>query len=134
MKKNEQTPGFGFPKSERLKSRKEIGTLFKSGSSIGVYPLRAVWKVGQDIEKMGALQVAVSVPKKKFRRAVDRNRLRRQVRESYRLRRGQLNMQVIPPVSLMILYTGVEALPYTVIDAAMNRMLRKLQAAWQESN
>ncbi|MFM8451081.1 MAG: ribonuclease P protein component, partial [Haliscomenobacter sp.] len=97
-------PGFGFPKSERLKSRKEIGTLFKSGSSIGVYPLRAVWKVGQDIEKMGALQVAVSVPKKKFRRAVDRNRLRRQVRESYRLRRGQLNMQVIPPVSLMILY------------------------------
>jgi len=134
MKKNEQMPGFGFPKSERLKSRKEIGTLFKSGSSIGVYPLRAVWKVGQDIEKMGALQVAVSVPKKKFRRAVDRNRLRRQVRESYRLRRGQLNMQVIPPVSLMILYTGVEALPYTVIDAAMNRMLRKLQAAWQESN
>lgn len=134
MKKNEQIPGFGFPKSERLKSRKEIGTLFKSGSSIGVYPLRAVWKVGQDIEKMGALQVAVSVPKKKFRRAVDRNRLRRQVRESYRLRRGQLNMQVIPPVSLMILYTGVEALPYTMIDAAMNRMLRKLQAAWQESN
>ena len=133
MKKTEPMPDFSFRKNERLKSRKTIGMLFKSGSSFGVYPLRAVWQVGQNSGELGAFQVAVSVPKKKFRKAVDRNRLRRQVKEAYRLHRNQLDFEVLPSVSLMILYTGVEALPYAVIDAAMVRMLRKLQAALRES-
>ncbi len=121
-------PGYRFVKNERLKSSKTIGQLFKSGSSFGMYPLRAVWKLVEQNPEKSMLQIAVSVPKKKFPKAVDRNRLRRQVREAFRLHKhrfGQLATDT-PPIALMILYTGVEALPYATIETAMIRMLKRL--------
>lgn len=120
--------GYRFVKNERLKSSKTIGQLFKSGSSFGMYPLRAVWKLVEQNPEKSMLQIAVSVPKKKFPRAVDRNRLRRQVREAFRLHKHRFEQIVsdAPPIALMILYTGVEALPYSTIETAMIRMLKRL--------
>ena len=85
-----------FPKQEKLISRKLIDILFAGGrsKSLSAYPLRLVFAVldGDDealevkgrATKMADAQVLVSVPKKCFKHAVDRNRVKRQVREAYR--------------------------------------------------
>lgn len=72
-----------FTKQERLVSRKRIDMLFSGSRSVAAYPLRAVYinkvRAGED-----AVQLLISVPKKRFHHAVDRNRVKRQIREAYR--------------------------------------------------
>lgn len=72
-----------FTKQERLVSRKRIDMLFSGSRSVVAYPLRAVYinkvRAGED-----AVQLLISVPKKRFHHAVDRNRVKRQIREAYR--------------------------------------------------
>lgn len=79
---------FRLTKEERLSSKQVIDRLFSGGSgSMAVYPLRVVWMVTtrQPDDQTPPVRMLVSVPKKRFRHAVDRNRLKRQVREAFRL-------------------------------------------------
>jgi len=70
-------------KAERLRSRKTISLLFEKGKSITMHPLKMLWL--QTPNKEGSiLQFTLAVPKKNFKRAVDRNRLKRQMREAMR--------------------------------------------------
>lgn len=80
-------------KKERLCSRTLIEKLFdKSGSrSMSAYPLRAVWRLSELRAGENSLQMMVSVPKKCFKRAVKRNRVKRQVREAFRLHKAKLS-------------------------------------------
>lgn len=72
-----------LPKSERLFLRDNIRTLFSSGSkSVPRYPVRMVYRFVEESETPAA--ILVSVPKKHFKRAVKRNRVKRQIREAYR--------------------------------------------------
>ena len=71
---------YTFHRDERLKSRKVIGMLFKEGKSFGQYPLRVVYMPVEERRSDFPAQFTVSVPKKKFPKAVSRNRIRRQVR------------------------------------------------------
>lgn len=121
-----------FTRDERLKSRKVISRLFQEGQSFAQYPLRFVWLVTpppENIQPCSPLQFTVSVPKKRFKHAVDRNRLRRQIREAYRLHKEKL-YTVLPDtgntISLMVIYTGATALPYTIIAEAMYQALGRL--------
>lgn len=79
---------FRLTKEERLSSKQVIDRLFSGGSgSMAVYPLRVVWMVTtrQPDDQTPPVRMLVSVPKKRFHHAVDRNRLKRQVREAFRL-------------------------------------------------
>ncbi len=114
-----------FGTEVRLKSKKRIEKLFKSGHSFGMYPLRAVWDPVEQNPKNCPIQIGVSVAKKKFPHAVDRNRLRRQVREAFRIHQGLIGTDH-QPIALMVLYTATEALPFLVIEAAMVRLLKKI--------
>lgn len=119
---------FVFTKEERLKSRKVINRLFKEGQSFGQYPLRLVWLVLEEPLSTTPVQFSVSVPKKRFRRATVRNRIKRQIREAYRLNKNQLydKLQIGQhQVVLMVIYTGKEALPYGDIENAMQQMIRR---------
>ena len=69
--------------------------------------------------------MGVSVAKKKFPHAVDRNRIRRQVREAFRIQQGLLT-GIERPVVLMVLYTAAETLPFGDIEGAMTRLLKKM--------
>lgn len=74
------------------------------------------------------VQFTVSVPKKKFKKAVDRNRLRRQIREAYRLHKQLVYtaLQSKPTrYALMVIYVAKEGLPYAEIESNMNRGLRR---------
>ena len=80
----------GFPKQERIVSQKQIEELFTSGQShsLTAFPLRAVF-LNQDEnenedEKQNAVKLLLSVPKRRFKHAVDRNRVKRQLREAFR--------------------------------------------------
>lgn len=83
-----------LPKSERLSSKAVIDRLFSGGNgSMAAFPLRAVWMVSecsQDSAAVPLVRMMISVPKKRFHHAVDRNRMKRQVREAFRLNKQKL--------------------------------------------
>src|SRR5690606_34395065 len=78
-----------FSKAERLCSKKLITQLFSKGSAFNLYPLRFVI-LKAEAPGTGFPQVLISVSKKYFKRAHDRNRLKRQIREAYRLNKTKL--------------------------------------------
>ena len=86
----------GFPKRERIVSKKQIETLFNGGNSCSVtaFPLRAVYMQKERQDTHEAVEVLVSVSKKRFHHAVDRNRVKRQVREAYRLQKSVIAERV----------------------------------------
>ena len=75
-----------FRKRERMVSQRLIDDLFAGGSSrsVAAFPLRAVYKLRERNDHDEPLQMLISVPKKHFHHAVDRNRVKRQVREAWR--------------------------------------------------
>lgn len=106
--KAERPSLYTFSKEERLCSKRLIALLFSKGSSFNVYPLRFVYYAPQDAPP-GQPQVLISVSKRYFKRATDRNRLKRQIREAYRLNKHILyqNPEQAPQL-LGILYIGKE--------------------------
>ena len=126
-----------FKKEERLKSRKVINRLFREGQSFSQYPLRLVWLKMEPPLSDAPVQFTVSVPKKRFRKAVARNRIKRQVREAYRLNKHKLYYLVNryaeerEQVAFMVIYVGKEALPYQVIEKAIRQMIRRLSKKFQ---
>lgn len=127
-------PDFQFKKNERLASRKVIAALFKEGQSFAQYPLRVVWLPVESAAEGAPAQFALSVPKKKFPKAVHRNRMRRLVREAWRLNKHGLYESAPAEgsgLAVMVLYTGVEELPFAVIEAAMKQLIRRLSKKWR---
>jgi ribonuclease P protein component len=80
---------FSYPVSEKLKSKKIIDLLFSEGKSVSKYPLRLVY-ITHDYEENVPLKMGVSVSKKHFKKAVDRNYFKRVLRECYRLNKSIL--------------------------------------------
>ena len=82
---------FRFPKAERLKSRKQIDLLFAGGKAFSVFPVRTIYRF-HTAEK-GSLKAGFTASKKHFKKAVDRNRIKRLLREAYRLQKQELCLQ-----------------------------------------
>lgn len=119
---------FTFKRLERLKSRKLIEALFKDGQSFGAYPLRLVWREIQPPVSSYPIQFTVSVSKKKFKKAVQRNRIKRQVREAWRLNKPRLYKALQPSgkqFAFMVLYTANELFEYQEIEKSMQKIIRK---------
>ncbi|MBQ0733755.1 ribonuclease P protein component [Aquimarina celericrescens] len=112
-----------FNKKERLKSKKEIELLFSEGKSISKYPIRLVYKK-TCFEDGTNIKAAVSVSKRHFKNAVDRNRIKRLLRESYRK-----NKYIVPNTThqfaFMFLYSGKEIPEYKLIESRIKGILQK---------
>ena len=80
---------FSLKKNERLRSKNDIDKLFTSGESFVIYPFRNVYKFS-DSNFSSKASILISIPKKRFKRAVKRNLLRRRTREAYRLNKNSL--------------------------------------------
>ena len=93
-----------FRKEERIVSNLLIETLFEKGNSqsLSAYPLRAVYLRTEHREGCAPVQLLISVPKKKFKHAVDRNRVKRQIREAYRKNKALLEGKVDEGQMLLI--------------------------------
>ena len=88
---------FTFRKHEKLKSRKLIGKLFEEGKSVKKFPLRLVYLQTEHTSD-SKIQAGFSVPKRNFKRAVDRNRIKRLMREAYRLNQSLTDSLAHTPV------------------------------------
>jgi ribonuclease P protein component len=109
---------YAFPKEEHLCRKKLIEELFgKQSSSFGVYPLRLVY-TKTAAPTTAPPQVLISVSKRSFKRAVDRNRLKRLIREAYRLNKYRLTEQPNGhQVALLgIIFTGKEKSPLALVE------------------
>jgi len=95
------TMKYTLGKEERLKSRKIIGRLYAEGKSIKAYPLRMMYLQTAHTSDFPC-QVGVSVPKRNFKRAVDRNRIKRLLRESYRLEKYTVYSEVNEKIIIKI--------------------------------
>ena len=95
-----------FRKQERIVSTKLIETLFEKGSShsVAAFPLRAVYVEIERQAGCAQVQVLISIPKKRFKHAVDRNRVKRQVREAYRHHKEILGGKVAEDQQLLIAF------------------------------
>jgi len=129
-------PRLTFSKNERLNSLKEIDLLFKEGKSVTTSPIRLIWiETGPREGDSPAVRVMFAVPKKRFSKAVDRNRVRRLLRESYRLEKNRLFEKIGSGMAynLAIVFTGNEIPDYGTIQKALiqalERWLKKITPA-----
>ena len=123
-------PRLTFKKEERLTSKKVFELLFNSGKSFTTSPFRLVWVETKPTGSFPA-QLGISVPKRSFAKAVDRNTLKRRIRESYR-KNKQMLYEVLRKknhtIALMIIYIAKEEFPYQEIEKKMIVSLQKLAA------
>ena len=115
---------FKYPKNEKLKSKITIGLLFTEGKSVSKFPLRLVYKAGTfgESEK---IKMGVSVSKKNFKKAVDRNYFKRILRETYRLNKHLLIDNLDQPYSFMFFYQTKDRLTYEEINTKTIQLFEK---------
>ena len=119
-------PSNSFHKEERLKSRDIISQIFKEGKSIKSYPLRVVWIEIEPPKSEFPFQFSLSVPRRAFPKANQRNLLRRRIREAYRCNKQLLfeNLSAgTPQYGLMVIYTAKEILPFQDIEKATRKWM-----------
>ena len=129
-----ETTSFTFTIAERLKSRRMIGSLFTGTGEQAflAYPLRVVWLPFPDHffpTPTAKIQVMVSAPKKQFKTANARNRIKRLVREAWRLHKHEYYQQVPEdkaPIALLLMYIAKEELTFAEIEAGVVKAIRKL--------
>ncbi|WNW01137.1 ribonuclease P protein component [Tenacibaculum sp. HL-MS23] len=113
---------FTLGQQERLKSKKLIEKLYEEGKSIKVFPLRMVYIQTEHTSKF-PVQVGVSVPKRNFKSAVDRNRIKRLLRETYRKEKHTIYDAVNQPHVFMISYIARDEWTYADIERKMQKLL-----------
>jgi ribonuclease P protein component len=120
---------FTLRKDERLKSRKQIEKLFAEGKSFVVNPFRIYFFVHEPSTIDHGLQFGVGVSNKNFKRAVDRNRIKRLTREAWRLQKNELKELVktqSKQLNVFFIYTGKELPDFTTVKDKVAVALKKL--------
>lgn len=118
---------FTYPKNERLKSKTTIGLLFSEGKSVSKYPLRLVYRQAE-ANSEEETKIGVSVSKKYFKKAVDRNYFKRVLRETYRLNKHLLLDNLDQSYSIMLFYQTKDRLSYDEINTKMIQLFEKFTA------
>ena len=116
-----------YSKKEKLCSRKDISRLFENGKTFYSEPFRLLWLKSEDILPFPAM-TGISVGKKSFPKAVDRNRVKRLIRETWRINKHhlysqleQINIQLV----IMIIYSGDKMPEYGELKERMQETIRK---------
>tara|TARA_R110002167_G_scaffold231328_2_gene436543 strand:+ start:1067 stop:1453 length:387 start_codon:yes stop_codon:yes gene_type:complete len=115
---------FTFPKKEKLKSKKLFTQLFEEGKSISTFPFKLIY-VKTALPPDIRIQTGVSVPKKKVKSAVKRNRIKRLVREAYRLNKHLVFNNSEGSFAFLILYLGKEMPSYPEVEKDIRSLLQK---------
>lgn len=124
---------YTLSKEERLSWKRYIDLLFAEGQSFVAFPLRVIYLMIEE-ETPAPVSILVSVPKKKFKRAVKRNRIKRQVREAYRIHKYDLIDPLVEKnkhILIAFLYLDKEIHPFATMEKAMLKAIRLLQTKEQ---
>lgn len=120
-----------FRKAERLCSKKHIEALFAGDNrSLTAYPLRAVYTETENekIVNCKSLSLLISVSKRHFKHAVDRNRAKRLIREAYRLNKGLLldHLPEDTQLDLAFIWMSDKLCDYAIVEAKMKTILQRI--------
>lgn len=122
---------FSFGKKEHVVSQKLIDELFTGGNSLSVaaFPLRAVYMIRRREKDEPAALVLLSVSKKRLRHAVDRNRVKRQLREAYRLNRYRLDGRIADDQQIVVAFIWLaDSIEKSgVVASRMKQLLKRLR-------
>ena len=123
-----------FKKEERLCSKKLLDKLFHNGSSFLVYPFRIV-SLPETLTFDVRAQVVIAVSKRKFKRAVDRNLIKRRVREAYRLNKAELLYPFLSEKNFQLIfsihYIGKDIPEYQFIEKKLKQAIKKLTESYE---
>lgn len=116
-----------FTKKERLSGTIKIDTLFKEGKSFISYPLRVIYLLHEQ-SRESICSILVSVPKKRIKKASHRNRIKRLIRESYRLNKALIDNETVGDKSLDIAFIYVKDVTsdYPTIQKAIQKALNQI--------
>lgn len=119
---------FTFKKEERLCRKTSIDNLFKNGQDFFAYPLKVIWEQCEE-EREFPVQVLISVSKRYFKKAVDRNYIKRIIREAYRKNKNLLYDDLLAKqkkINFAILYTAKEIISYEELERKIIHLLKRL--------
>jgi ribonuclease P protein component len=117
---------FNYRKIEHLCAKKDIEKLYSLGKSRTANPFKIYWHIS-DFNSPYPSRVVISVPKRIFKKAHDRNRIRRQIKESYRLNKDWLHKILTERktrIDILILYIGNQAIEYKLLEESLQKILR----------
>ena len=121
-------PSYNFDKQEKLKSRKLIEQLFASGNTFLLFPIKVVYVIVE--ERMDfPIKIGVSASKKNFKTAIDRNRIKRLLRENYRINKHPLHSYISvsgKQVALFFMYIDKKLPDNSVLQKKMPLVIDKL--------
>ncbi|MBL7683770.1 MAG: ribonuclease P protein component [Flavipsychrobacter sp.] len=129
--KNQSAIRNTFKAYERLKREQHIDTLFRTGKAFSFSPVKFLYIVVPRGAEYSPALAGFTVPKKKFRKSVQRHRIARLLREAWRLNKHSL-YAVIPPdkqLHVFLIYTGIEMPEYSIIEASVQKGVAALQEA-----
>lgn len=115
---------FTYPREEKLKSRNTIDLMFAEGRSVSKYPLRLVY-VPLPENESGPIKIGVSVSKRHFKKAVDRNYFKRLLRETYRHNKQLLLENQPQPYAYMLMYQTKDRLSFEEINTKTVQLFEK---------
>ncbi|MFM6993504.1 MAG: ribonuclease P protein component [Sediminibacterium sp.] len=124
---------FTYQKKDKLKSRKQTQFLFAKGQSMNAFPIKLIYTIEQlepdESPALGTLQAGVGAPSRTFRKAVARNRVKRLLREGYRLERPAfVEAAAIKGlrINLFFLYTDATVITQAAIQEKIKQLLARL--------
>jgi ribonuclease P protein component len=120
---------FSYNKKEKLKSRTQLEAIFASGKSFSVFPVK-VFFIETDATQTESIKAGVGVSARHFKKAVQRNRIKRLLREAYRLEKQKLYTQLTEQqkqIAVFFLYVDKEMPAFEVVREKMKDCLAKLQ-------
>jgi ribonuclease P protein component len=123
-------PRYTWTKAEKLKSRKRIDQVFKEGRHFSVFPFKVFYLVTAGVGHVAApVQAGFGAGSRHFKKAVDRNRIKRLCREAWRLQKNSLIDQLRPKgvsMAVFFIYTGKDLPEYQMVTGKIGVILQKL--------
>ncbi|WP_296702939.1 ribonuclease P protein component [Algoriphagus sp.] len=116
---------YKLPKSERLHAEKEIKELFNEGSSFFLYPFKVQFFVKKGVVD-GTPKVLFSVSKKKIKKAVNRNFIKRRMKEAYRLNKQLISSLEINGLTLGLIFVGSVKMGFHEVETKIIQILKRL--------
>jgi len=106
-------------------SKKEIDTLYKTGKKVNFSSLYLLWDFNKKLNDL-PLRLVISIPKKKIKKAVDRNYIKRCIKEIYMLNMQNLKTESIRPINLIIIYNKTHIIEFNQLQEELLTLFKKI--------